>query len=166
MIIYILRHGYAEPKSSSAEESQRPLTFEGIESTRRILKLAKDLGGEVDRIVSSPYKRAVQTAEIANGFLISNSLKILQSEVLEPDSDPYQVYSYLVKEKFDNTSRILLVSHQPLVGNLITDLVSPDMNLSFPPGSMARVDATELASRGGRLIWLVSSDVLGVSKTK
>jgi phosphohistidine phosphatase SixA len=60
--IYLLRHGIAE---NSTPDSDRALTPEGREKLRRVLARARDADVAPSLILSSPYRRALETAEIA-----------------------------------------------------------------------------------------------------
>ncbi|TWD44717.1 phosphohistidine phosphatase SixA [Pseudomonas sp. SJZ131] len=110
MKIWVLRHGEAEPHGSRPD-SERALTDHGREE---VLRTAADLiGHPITAIYASPYLRAQQTAELvrdALGFLP----EIRTVEWLTPDNRPQAVAEQLVS--VDNA---LLVSHNPLVGNLL-----------------------------------------------
>jgi len=66
MQLYIVRHGIAidreDPKSPP--DPDRFLTEEGIERTKQVAKGVVALGATADLLMSSPYVRAMQTAEI------------------------------------------------------------------------------------------------------
>ena len=66
MQLYIVRHGMAidreEPKCPP--DPERYLTEEGMEKTKGVAKGLAALGATPGLLVSSPYTRAVQTAEI------------------------------------------------------------------------------------------------------
>jgi phosphohistidine phosphatase SixA len=138
------------------------LTSEGAAKVRKVLSVAKDnLSVEVDRILSSPYRRATETAEIAKEIFKPRKPKIIQDEVLTPEKSPYEVYRFLSKLKFGAADRVLLVSHQPLIGELISNLIGSGVSIGFAPASMARVDiGSEIQARSGTLLWLISADVL------
>jgi phosphohistidine phosphatase len=60
--IYLLRHGIAE---NTTPDSERALTPEGREKLRRVLARARAADVALSLILSSPYRRAIETAEIA-----------------------------------------------------------------------------------------------------
>ena len=66
MELFILRHGIAELRdaSSSMKDSERSLTLEGERKTRRIAKGMEALALSFDVILTSPFRRARQTADI------------------------------------------------------------------------------------------------------
>ena len=112
MKLWILRHGEAESHASS--DAQRNLTERGREEV--LHSAAHLIGQPISAIIASPYVRAQQTAQLvreALGFVP----EIRTVSWLTPDGNPLQVL-----EKLDTDDNVLLVSHQPLVGNLISFL--------------------------------------------
>ena len=73
MQIYLLRHGIAENASPGQPDSERALTAEGREKLRRVLKRARSAEVNPGAILSSPYKRALETAEVAAEALDSRA---------------------------------------------------------------------------------------------
>ncbi|ROM50964.1 phosphohistidine phosphatase SixA [Pseudomonas rhodesiae] len=112
MKLWILRHGEAEAHART--DAERNLTERG---RAEVLRSAAHLIGQpLGAIIASPYVRAQQTARLvreALGFVPD----IRTVPWLTPEGSPEQVLAHLVAE--DN---VLLVSHQPLVGSLISFL--------------------------------------------
>jgi phosphohistidine phosphatase len=110
--LWILRHGEAEAHAPS--DAERNLTEHG---RGEVLRSAAHLMGQpISAIIASPYVRAQQTAQLvrdALGFVPD----IRTAPWLTPDGNPLRVL-----EKLDTDDNVLLVSHQPLVGNLISFL--------------------------------------------
>ncbi|MFI7799567.1 phosphohistidine phosphatase SixA [Pseudomonas sp. DD1] len=112
MKLWVLRHGEAE--SHAPSDAQRNLTERGREEV--LHSAAHLIGQPIGAIIASPYVRAQQTAQLvreALGFVP----EIRTVSWLTPDGNPLQVL-----EKLDTDDNVLLVSHQPLVGNLISFL--------------------------------------------
>ena len=112
MKLWVLRHGEAE--SHAPSDAQRNLTERGREEV--LHSAAHLIGQPISAIIASPYARAQQTAQLvreALGFVP----EIRTVSWLTPDGNPLQVL-----EKLDTDDNVLLVSHQPLVGNLISFL--------------------------------------------
>ena len=63
--LYLLRHGIAKDRSASGRDADRRLTDEGRTKLRRVLERAHAAGVVPSLILSSPYRRALETAEIA-----------------------------------------------------------------------------------------------------
>lgn len=112
MKLWILRHGEAEAHAPS--DAERNLTEHG---RGEVLRSAAHLIGQpISAIIASPYVRAQQTAQLvrdALGFVPD----IRTVPWLTPEGNPLRVL-----EKLDTDDNVLLVSHQPLVGNLISFL--------------------------------------------
>jgi len=110
MKVWVLRHGEAEPYGSRPD-SERALTPHGCEEVLR--SAARLIGEPLTAIYASPYLRAQQTAQLvreALGFVPD----IRTVEWLTPDSRPQAV-----AEQLASVDNVLLVSHNPLVGNLL-----------------------------------------------
>src|SRR5579875_3464887 len=65
MQLYLLRHGIAEENSASGDDADRKLTSEGRKKLRQVMEAAAEAGVAPSLIVTSPLKRAIETAEIA-----------------------------------------------------------------------------------------------------
>src|SRR5687767_12246278 len=89
MNLYIIRHAIAvdEATSDSGSDSERPLTDKGRKKMRQIAKALRHLGVEFDLILSSPYVRACETAEILADVLKMKD-KIVLSDNLIPLGNP------------------------------------------------------------------------------
>ena len=115
MKVFIARHG--EATFDAPSDYERPLTTRGQDVTMRLVSSHLQELGEVTEIWCSHLTRAVQTATIYADAL---SLKINRKTFLSPDGAPTQVIRQLEKAK--DVEAILLVSHQPLVGDLAAAL--------------------------------------------
>lgn len=155
LIIYIFRHGEAETKAESPTKTDegRRITAEGAEQVRRVCIIAKQLKIKPDAILSSPLVRAKQTAEIAKELLnLKAELKVEAS--LEPDREPEEVYAAL--SKFRRSESVMLVTHVPILGRLIFDLLGGHINLEMNNGALAKIESKSLPKSGsGTLIWLL-----------
>ncbi len=124
MRLWVLRHGQAE--AHAASDAQRNLTEHGREE---VLTMARRLQQEVpDVILASPYVRAQQTAELVRGQLQMRRA-IVTVDWATPDDDPLALLDHLA-ERSENT--ILLVSHQPLVGQLLSLAVEGHRQAHYP----------------------------------
>ena len=91
MKIYILRHGIAEDAQGSQPDSERALTPEGKKKLRSVLRAAHAAGVAPSIILTSPYRRAIQTAQIA-AEVLNYKGELLQTKTLEPGSHPRVVW--------------------------------------------------------------------------
>ena len=112
MKVWILRHG--EAQAHARTDAERNLTEHG---RAEVLRSAAHLIGQpLGAIIASPYVRAQQTAQLVRDVL-GFQPEIRTVPWLTPDGDVQRVL-----EKLDSDDDVLLVSHQPLVGNLISFL--------------------------------------------
>ena len=138
MQIYLLRHGIAEDAAPGHPDSERALTNEGKEKLRRVLKRARAAGVSVSLLLSSPYKRALETADVAADVLGYKG-KILRTRALVPNASPYDTWNEIRNCK-DETA-ILLASHEPLMSSLTGYLLnSPALLVDMKKAALVRVD--------------------------
>lgn len=124
MRIWILRHGQATPTADS--DASRELTEAG---RAEVVGMLQQLTGEpLDGVLASPYRRAQQTAELAQREL-NYDREIETVAWLTPDASPVDVLRKLAER---DESDLLLVSHQPLVGQLISLLLDGHKRGHYP----------------------------------
>lgn len=156
MELYLLRHGIAEDRSPTGRDADRRLTEEGRDKLRRVLKRAASAGVEPSLIISSPYKRALETAEIAASELRYKS-EILRSGSLTPDSSPPSVWSDL-RDHRDQPS-ILLAGHEPLFSSTVAWLLgSTHSMVDFRKAALVRIDVHTLGAGAPQAVlqWMLT----------
>lgn len=148
MELFILRHGQATPQLTTDEA--RELTAKGRADVARVIEASASDIGDLLHIWVSPLVRAQQTAEIA-GALVGHT-QFCTTELLTPEAQPEELFQQLQQSECE---RLLLVSHQPLVGKLV------DMLCGSAPGyhpmdtsSIACVKVEVVAPGMGQLLWL------------
>jgi len=124
MEIYLLRHapaGTRDPEGR-ADDSLRLLTPEGIEKMKHLARAMRALKLKFDLILSSPFERAKQTAEIvAAEFKLKRALKF--TEHLAPDGDAELLIERL-PSLYSRPKRVLLVGHEPHLSRLAGMLIA------------------------------------------
>lgn len=140
MRLWLLRHGQAEPRART--DAQRNLTDVGRREVEGAAAPLQDQSLQV--ILVSPYQRAQQTAEIVRQALGFTG-PVETVPWLTPDSDPADAMLYLDRR---TEQRLLLVTHQPLVGALGGWLVSGhrDAPLPMATASLAELEGEHLAA--------------------
>ena len=163
MNLYLIRHAIAvdEATPDYEQDSERPLTDKGRKKMRQIARGLRSLGVEFDCILSSPYVRARETAEIlADVFKMKKKLAF--SENLVPMADP-QLIIPEINEKYSMES-IALVGHEPhlstFVGLLAADHAKIDLTLK--KGGVCYLTADDLHHDDHRatLEWLLTPGIL------
>jgi phosphohistidine phosphatase len=122
MILYIVRHGIAVDRTDPKcpPEPERPLTAEGVQKTRSAALGLKELGVKPDVLITSPYLRAAQTAEIFAEALGFPAAKIRVSNALKPAANPADIVKEISHLK---AKELMCVGHAPHVDQLISQLV-------------------------------------------
>ena len=151
MILYIVRHGEAEPRA--ATDAQRSLTERGSRGVDTLWRELRSEGVELARLFSSPFVRARQTAALVAGHYPGLVPQTLPN--LTPDDSPGSVLEWLAQQSTDTP--MALVSHMPLVGLLCGLLTEGEGGrVPFMVGEVACLDLEYPASASARLIWMRS----------
>ncbi len=121
MELFILRHGEAGERSSSlAGDKKRPLTSSGKLEVSEIAKALKIIGLKFDLVITSPLKRAYGTATIVSEILkIGNKVQVWKE--LAPEGKKTELYRKISELKEEYT--VLMVGHQPLLGEMTNDMI-------------------------------------------
>ena len=129
-MIWLLRHGDAEQGSPDAE---RPLTDKGRRQASAAGAALKELGVKIEACLTSPKKRAADTATLA-----------CEPLGVAPQDEPR-----LAGGRFDPIELaagagevVLLVGHEPDFSNAVRDLTGGDID--FKKGGLAAIDGGEL----------------------
>jgi phosphohistidine phosphatase len=157
--LFILRHGIAVTRGDPAYplDSDRPLTPKGIKRMRQITNGMQQMQVKFDIILSSPYRRALETAFIvARGYeagqLVQTSLalrpEVLAEEAIRTLVDKYSAYQ-----------RILLVGHEPQLSALVSTLTSGAAGARplLKKGGLCKLQVDKLhVGRCATLLWLLT----------
>ncbi|WP_104202080.1 phosphohistidine phosphatase SixA [Billgrantia saliphila] len=148
--LLIMRHGDAAP---GFPDHARELTSRGhVEAGRVADWLRQERRGKV-RLLSSPYRRARQTAEHVAAAL-GSSVETLPC--LTPDDPPVAVADWLLRNETDDT--VFLVSHMPLVGALTGLLVEgrADRGPGFPTAGVVELESDVWAAGCASLLRFIA----------
>jgi len=155
MEIYLLRHGIAEDGHAGQPDAERKLTDEGRDKLRRVLKRARSADVSPSLILSSPYRRAVETAEIAAEVLEYKG-KLPETRALIPNASPAEAWDE-IRARPDERA-ILLASHEPLTSALAAFLLNcPALQVDMKKAALVRIDCDKLArDPRGVLKWMLT----------
>ena len=158
MQIYLLRHGTAEDGKPGRPDSERALTSEGRDKLRRVLKRARTADCSPTLIHTSPYVRAVQTAEIA-ADVFGYKKELVKTQALIPEASPDDVWDEIRVHRDEQA--ILLASHEPLMSTLAAYLLrSPALQIDMKKGAILRVDAERFAAEPHCVLkWMLTAGV-------
>ena len=162
MNLYFLRHAIAADKIAwKGADSDRPLTKEGIRKMKKAAKGMRRMGLEVDWILTSPYRRAHDTALIAAKELrAEKSIKV--TRMLAVDGDPKALVRHLALD-FRSWESVMLVGHEPYLSGLITTLIAGDAKVDFQleKGGLAKLSVDSFTYGAcATLKWLLAARIL------
>jgi phosphohistidine phosphatase len=148
--LLLWRHGLAEEHHPDRPDGDRALTPEGIRRTAAVAEQLHRLQLDCDQLLSSPLRRAVQTAELGVGAGLAAGFEVEAS--LAPGGDP------LLLLQAGPWRRLGLVGHEPDLGRLASSL------LGAPAGTItlrkAGIVLIRLGAAGARLEALIGPRLL------
>ena len=161
MELYIVRHGIAidreDPKCPA--DPERFLTEEGIDKTKEIAKRVAGFKIKPDLLISSPYVRAIQTAELFAAAFDYPKQKIRRSDSLLPGTESSHFFKEIAKEK--NVSTIFCFGHAPQLDELVaTALGSKHHVTQLKKAGVAAIELKRLSPPSGQLLWLATPKLL------
>jgi phosphohistidine phosphatase len=160
MLLLLVRHAPAEDRETFAAtgqpDSERPLTDKGIRRMKKAARGVRSLVPSISLLVSSPFRRAVETAQIiADAY---GGIRHIERDELAPAAAPPQIIDWLAAQKRDGTACV--VGHEPDLSELLAFLLA---DKSERPAKLKKGSATlvgfagPIAARGGRLRWYRSA---------
>jgi phosphohistidine phosphatase len=163
MKLYILRHGDAgEAGDPRYKDNERPLTTKGIQRTKQLAHVLREMEITMDAVVTSPLTRARETAEIiARGMKLPEALRV--SENLAPSGSMEELV-HQVNTIRPMPKNIMLVGHEPYLSGFISLLCTggPGLPMVFKKGALCRLDLQVLScGKCATLDWLLQPRVIG-----
>jgi phosphohistidine phosphatase len=158
MRLLIIRHAVAVPRGAPGIlDPDRPLTSEGEKKFR---KAARGLARAMDRpdeILTSPWARALRTAEIAAeawGKLAPKKTEALAGGTFEDLA--------AVLDGYPANASVAVVGHEPWLSGLLARLLgaTEDERLEFKKGGIALVEVPGPLAEGGRLVLFLAPKIL------
>lgn len=167
MYLFIIRHAIAEEREEfakkSTDDSLRPLTAKGRKKHQKmILSLEKEFE-KLDLIVTSPYSRAKQSAQIVSE--LTDGTKIVESAELVPHAPPQALVKWL-RAQCGTCKKVAVVGHEPHITSFTSYLLSGNDRESFiemKKSAVALVEVgsfDELTPSKAKLQWIVSPKIL------
>lgn len=139
-------------------EPDRPLTPRGIEKTRAAAQGLRALSIKPDAMITSPYLRAAQTAEIACEILGFPLKKVRRSMALKPGGDPAAFFKELSRVR---AKEVMCFGHAPQLDRLIAQAVgAPSVFTALKKAGVACLELKTLTPPKGHLVWLYQPKVL------
>jgi phosphohistidine phosphatase len=176
--LYLLRHGDAGKRMAIAAGGNTgdvQLTIVGREEIAIIARSIKDLNLKFSAIVTSPLKRAVQSAKIIAKVLAMEKGISIWNE-LAPEGNRSKLYNRLNQDTRE--SSILMIGHEPYLSNMMYDMIFQKNRvtqlgrINLKKAGLAKIRVISLTPNiSGELRWLLTPRILkllakGGSKSK
>ncbi len=120
--VVLIRHAKAGNRDPNTwpDDDERPLTAEGQAEHRAVMRAAKKMGVKFDFLVTSPLKRARETADI-----VAQAYRWPEEPQVAAELGHGYSVAAVVKllAKFPPSSRVALVGHEPDLSELLTALI-------------------------------------------
>lgn len=144
MIIYFVRHASAgQKKLSGKKDEKRPLDSDGVQQCTQMGRILSSMEVGVDAIISSPLKRATQTAAlIANEIGYEGKLHI--ENALRPEAK-YDHFRDMLRD-YSKHESILVVGHNPNFSDFLGRTIAGSgerAHVDLRKGSVAKVESKQ-----------------------
>jgi phosphohistidine phosphatase len=160
MQLYLIRHGIAVDREdpNCPPDTERPLTPKGIKRTHAASVGLRALEVKPNAVLTSPWLRAVQTAEIFCETLGYSSKKIIRTEALKGTSPP----SDLLRELQSMKARVVLCfGHEPHLHLVIGHVLRTSAKITeLKKAGLALLELERAVPAQGRLIALYPAGTL------
>lgn len=166
MDLYLLRHGDAGKRMAGAggNSGDVPLTIVGREEIAIIARSVKDLNLKFSAIVTSPLKRAVQTAKIIAKVLAMEKRISIWNELV-PEGNRSKLYNIL--NQYTRESSVLMIGHEPYLSNMMYDMIFQKNRvnqlgrINLKKAGLAKIRVISLTPNiSGELRWLLTPRIL------
>jgi phosphohistidine phosphatase len=158
MIIYFLRHASAgQSVANLKKDEKRPLDKDGIEQCGMVGRALSAMDVQVDTIISSPLKRAAQTASLV-GNELSYEGKLQFDDALRPGATIADFRRML--EKYTRLEAIMVVGHNPNLSEFLGRIISEagrSASVDLRKGAVAKV---EMGRGSGTMHWCITPKIL------
>ena len=150
MLLYILRHGTAEPRRPELDDAARALTDKGRDQCKRVAALLRRLELP-EAVVTSPLVRARQTAEeVMRGLRFDAPLRELTALI---PGTPVEETALALAAAGERC--VLAVGHEPLLSEVVAALVGPGLRLALKKGGLAEIEVESRRPPRGTLLGVV-----------
>lgn len=168
MNLYLVRHAIAVPHDAPGyeDDSKRPLTDKGRAKMRDVALGLKVLGVCPQMILTSPYVRARQTAEILKNVLGLTEDLVLTENLL-PLAHPDHLWEEL--QQYSRLESVALVGHEPSISALANLFLGVSgLQIVFKKGGVCHLDL-DIHDKEPRaqLRWLLTpKQLIAIGKTR
>jgi phosphohistidine phosphatase len=158
--LYLVRHGVAAERGPKYPDDRlRPLTPAGVKRFAESVPALAKMGVVIDFVLTSPLVRARDTATLLAAGLEPRPA-ITEVEALAPEGR-YQDVLEAIKTHAKQHRRLVLVGHEPDLGELAARLLGARGGVQFKKGAVCAIDVDGATPGGpGTLRWLLTPRAL------
>lgn len=161
LTLFFMRHAKAEERDTALyrDDSQRPLSDAGVKQIKEAAAGLKREGVRIDRIYSSPYVRARQTADIT-AQKIGFTGKIIFKDALCPGAEFAGLRGLI--DLCPDDEKVLFVGHEPAISRFVSMLLTggPDMPMDFKTAALCRLHVTQRSPLRTELKWFMTARLM------
>lgn len=160
MQLYLIRHGIAVDREAPncPPDTERPLTPKGIKRARAAALGLRALEAKPGLVLTSPWLRALQTAEIFCDVLDYSRKKIVRTDALKGTSSPPDLMRELQATK---AKVVLCFGHEPHLHLVISHILHTSAKITeLKKAGLALLDLDRISPPQGRLIALYPASTL------
>lgn len=153
MLVLVVRHAQAAEQDASKypDDSLRPLTKKGREIHAEVSRLLRKRKIIPEAIYTSPWKRAMQTAQIMTREL-GKSLKPRPIPSLADDPELGAIQNDMTGA--EGLKTVALVGHEPWLSSLASLLLTGEphrLSIDFPKSGMIGIETDAIQEGAGML---------------
>jgi phosphohistidine phosphatase len=167
MNLYLLRHAHALDigEQGVVNDEERPLSEQGHQQMKAVADAVKRMGLKFDLVLSSPVKRAQETAQDLCTRAGVPETALVTCEELEPSARTKKLMKRL---RSLEASEVLLVGHAPDLAEHAAWLIgSRQVQIEIAKAGLAFIRCDAPARKGvGTLVWLFTPETLGALGNK
>ena len=160
MHLYLIRHGIAVDRDdpNCPPDTERPLTPKGMKRTHAAALGLRALDVKPDAVLTSPWLRAVQTAELFCETIGYSSKKIVRTDALKGTSAP----SDLLRELQSMKAKVVLCfGHEPHLHLVIGHVLHTSAKITeLKKAGLALLELERASPPQGRLLALYPARTL------
>ena len=160
MHLYLIRHGIAVDREdpNCPPDTERPLTPKGVKRALAAALGLRALDAKPNAVLTSPWLRAVQTAEIFCETIGYSSKKIIRTDALKGTSQPSELLRELQSMK---AKVVLCFGHEPHLHHVIGHVLHTTAKITeLKKAGLALLELERVLPPQGRLLALYPASTL------
>lgn len=162
MELYLMQHGMSLSKELDPEQPLSPVGRDQVEKSAQAARL---MGLNVDLLITSPKKRAQQTAAMLAQALGYPASGIRVSEAVKAMTPPSVTLQYIeeLQQRYE-LARVCIVGHMPSIGEIVSTLITSDSKaaVQIENAGLLRLDILDFKRPAGSLAWYMGPQQLSL----